>query len=565
MNDLKNYQHILENKASQVETFFAKYPEDAADFAKTFAEINAIKIRKVEPQIMIYGIYNAGKSSILNELIGEDRAKVEDKPTTDVVTYYEWQGYKIADTPGVFAPIKHEQVTQAHLKKSDIVLFVMSTTGSNEKAENYRRMKDIADAGKKIIIVLNDKNGDLGTNDDAIQAIKLKVAKNMKQVGIADVDEKYCIVTVNAELARQGRVENEPLFIEQSGLDELKNVMLSELKRTTSFDLLRNGIKELEKVLEDFIDKLSARENSELLRQMNHVLQTFNKQKISIRRAVNSYIDRETEKLGATLPQKIWNSRDNQDHVQEIIAAEIEKLNTRVQNEIQRQLKDAATILESELTLFAEIKLDASTIDADSFKNILSQLNETAASSSKSLVVKNGEQKNDSANLSIATGLLTEGGRELGKQLAKTEIGKMLAKTTLGKIFSSAVPIVGPVITIVTAIDALRKLFGNNDDYEKLKAQIDAQNEANRRHFEAQKQAQQELDQKCRYLADDLADKFKSETDKSVTEILAKYEEPFKAEIAARKSEGEQVADDVLTLRELLNEYDLIRVELGAK
>ena len=565
MNDLKNYQHILENKASQVETFFAKYPEDAADFAKTFAEINAIKIRKVEPQIMIYGIYNAGKSSILNELIGEDRAKVEDKPTTDVVTYYEWQGYKIADTPGVFAPIKHEQVTQAHLKKSDIVLFVMSTTGSNEKAENYRRMKDIADAGKKIIIVLNDKNGDLGTNDDAIQAIKLKVAKNMKQVGIADVDEKYCIVTVNAELARQGRVENEPLFIEQSGLDELKNVMLSELKRTTSFDLLRNGIKQLENVLEDFIDKLSARENSELLRQMNHVLQTFNNQKISIRHAINSYIDRETEKLGATLPQKIWNSRDNQDHVQEIIAAEIEKLNTRVQNEIQRQLKDAATILESELTLFAEIKLDASTIDADSFKNILSQLNETAASSSKSLVVKNGEQKNDSANLSIATGLLTEGGRELGKQLAKTEIGKMLAKTTLGKIFSSAVPIVGPVITIVTAIDALRKLFGNNDDYEKLKAQIDAQNEANRRHFEAQKQAQQELDQKCRYLADDLADKFKSETDKSVTEILAKYEEPFKAEIAARKSEGEQVADDVLTLRELLNEYDLIRVELGAK
>ena len=565
MNDLKNYQHILENKASQVETFFAKYPEDAADFAKTFAEINAIKIRKVEPQIMIYGIYNAGKSSILNELIGEDRAKVEDKPTTDVVTYYEWQGYKIADTPGVFAPIKHEQVTQAHLKKSDIVLFVMSTTGSNEKAENYRRMKDIADAGKKIIIVLNDKNGDLGTNDDAIQAIKLKVAKNMKQVGIADVDEKYCIVTVNAELARQGRVENEPLFIEQSGLDELKNVMLSELKRTTSFDLLRNGIKELEKVLEDFIDKLSARENSELLRQMNHVLQTFNNQKISIRHAINSYIDRETEKLGATLPQKIWNSRDNQDHVQEIIAAEIEKLNTRVQNEIQRQLQDAATLLEQELKYFSEIKLDASTIDADSFKNILSQLNETAASSSKSLVVKNGEQKNDSANLSIATGLLTEGGRELGKQLAKTEIGKMLAKTTLGKIFSNAVPIVGPVITIVTAIDALRKLFGNNDDYEKLKAQIDAQNEANRRHFEAQKQAQQELDQKCRYLADDLADKFKSETDKSVTEILAKYEEPFKAEIAARKSEGEQVADDVLTLRELLNEYDLIRVELGAK
>lgn len=563
MNDLKNYQDILADKASQVETFFAKYPEDSAALAKTFAEINAIKIRKVEPEIMIYGIYNAGKSSILNELIGEDRAKVEDIPTTDSVTYYEWQGYKIADTPGIFAPIKHEEVTQAHLKKSDIVLFVMSTTGSNEKAENYRRMKEISDADKKIIIVLNDKNGDLGENDDAIQIIKRQVAVNMQQVGIDNVDEKYCIVTVNAERAHQGRVENEPLLIEASGFGELKSVILSELKRTTSFDLLRNGIKQLENVLEDFIDKLSARENSELLRQMNHVLQTFNKQKISMRRQINTCIETQTENFGETLPQIIWSNRDNQDRVQEIIAAEIEKLNAKVRREIQQQLKDTATILELELTSFAEIKFDASTVDAESFKNILARLNEVNVQPVQmSVVPAEDDNKFNPSTIGLAAGLLTESGTAIAAQLAKTGIGKAIAATTVGKVLGSVVPVIGPIITVVSILGAL---FGGNDDRKKIDAQLAAQNEAERRRVEAEMQARQELNQKCRYMADKLADELKTAADSGITETLAKYEEPFKAEIAARKSEGEQVAADVLTLRELLNEYDLIRVELGAK
>ena len=206
MTELKDYQSELSAKASRVEELFKKYPDQTVELKTTFDEINELKIKTVEPQIMVYGIYNAGKSSILNELMGEDRATVNDVPETDRVTYYDWQGYKIADTPGVFAPIEHENVTEEYLRKADVVLFVMSTTGSNEKLENYTRMKAIADAGKKIIIVLNDKNGDMGKNDESINLIKRQVAVNMQRVGIADVDNKYCIVTVNAKRASDGRL-----------------------------------------------------------------------------------------------------------------------------------------------------------------------------------------------------------------------------------------------------------------------------------------------------------------------------------------------------------------------
>ncbi len=564
MNELKDYQQILSDKATRAETFFAKYP-DADALAKNFADINAGKIRKVEPEIMVYGIYNAGKSSILNEVIGADKAKVADVPTTDTVTYYEWNGYRIADTPGIFAPIAHQNVTQEHLKKADIVLFVMSNDGQYERKENYLRMKDIADAGKKVIIVLNDKDGMLGERNDALQDVKRKIAVNMKTVGIENVDEKYCIVTVNADLAHQGRLENEPLFVADSGLDELKSVILSELKRTTSFVLLRNGITQLEEILTEFVDQLESRESSALLREMNRVLETFNRQKISMRRDINAFIDRQADTFGATLPQKIWDNRDSQDRINEVFGAEIERFNSRVQQEIQRQIQDAATILELELKSFTEVKLDASTVDTASFGKILSRLNEVNASSTQALVARDGESKVDPLTTGLTTTFLADGGAIIAKEVAKTALGKAITNSALGKILTSVVPApFVPITVIVGGILLLKKLFGG-DDGKELNAQVDAKNEAERRRVEAEMQARQELNQKCRYLAEELADDLKSAADLGIAETLAMYEEPFKAEIAARKSENAQVSDDVLTIRELLNEYDLLRVELGAR
>ena len=179
--DFKDEMGALREKVEKHARPYAELPEISKGL-KEIQEIYAAKLDATKPEVMVFGIYNAGKSSIINELIGADRAKVEDVPTTDKVDYYEWNGYRLADTPGVGAPIEHQNVTMEHLKKADVVIFVMSTTGSNERRQNYVRMKEIADAGKKIIIVLNDKNGDLFSEngDRTIQTIKDKVAENMR-------------------------------------------------------------------------------------------------------------------------------------------------------------------------------------------------------------------------------------------------------------------------------------------------------------------------------------------------------------------------------------------------
>ena len=577
MNELKDYQKILQEKAVIANGFFTKYPDIAIEQAELFREINETKIKNTLPEIMVYGIYNAGKSSILNELIGSDVATVRDVPETDKVTYYDWQGYKLADTPGVSAPIAHENITQEHLKKADIVLFVMSTTGSNEKLDNYERMKMISDAGKKIIIVLNDKNGDMGRNDETIQLIKQKVAVNMRRVGIEKVDEKYCIVTVNAARAHKGRMEGKLPLVTMSGISELKDVVLSELKHTSSFTVLRNAIGQLEEILADFIAKLEQQENSALLKKMNHVLETFGQQKIAIRKQINLFIDAKAEMFGATLPQIIWENRSETEKLNAIMGREIENLNQKVQAEVQRQIEDTVTILSLELKSFTELKLDPHTEDAESFKAIISRLNQANAELTNKLTEDGLSIKDNTTKISaltatagaveIATGLLSESATAIATNLAKTTVGKAIAGTAAGKMLGSAagavLPVIGPVITVVSAISALGSLLGGNDDKKKLDAQLEARNEQERRRVEAEMQARQELNQKCYYLADNLASEMKELTNKSIIDTLAVYEEPFIAELTKCKENGRQIMDDVAKLRTLYDEYDVLRAELG--
>ena len=71
----------------------------------------------------------------------------------------------------------------------------------------------------------------------------------MKDVGIDDVENKYCIVDFNAKRAKKGRLENKNALYEKSNIKELQRVILTELKSTNSYDIIRNTIYEIEQNL----------------------------------------------------------------------------------------------------------------------------------------------------------------------------------------------------------------------------------------------------------------------------------------------------------------------------
>ena len=588
-NQLIDYKTKLNENHICLKNSVKPYMEEYGSIKEAVLRIDdlyATKLSEIKPQIMVYGIYNAGKSSIINELLGSDDARVADTPTTDSVDYYEWNGYKLADTPGVGAPIEHEYVTTEHLKKADVVIFVMSTSGSNEKAENYARMKDIVDAGKKVIIVLNDKNGDLGQNDENIRVIKTKVAENMKKIGIPDVDSKYCIIAVNAARAKKGRLENKQGMLQRSNIAELGKIVLTELKNTDNFAVIRNTIFEIEKNIEIIINNLEKCDNEEEIRCINNLLSSLRERKNNIRRDISDFIKFKTDKLGKNLPDVIWANRNNQDAVNEAVQKEIDKIVKNVKDEIEKYIEDMQAALAVDIKSLVDI-LEKIKIDSNMCSGIAvaptkepfeyCQVNETSEDRKErisgliltSMEMLDNFKKNKTAlMLPKAIGIVSDKipvtvpvAEMVTKKLAQTTLGKTILKSTLGKTASKFIPVIGQALFAYEIVTFIGGILGNNDDKAIEAAQ--ARNEYERRKAEADAQAQQELQQKCAYMADDIANELTQAMNEIINDVVSRFEIVFTQKMQSSTETRNNILNALAEMRNISNDYSMLYFQLG--
>nr|WP_304153397.1 GTPase [Megamonas hypermegale] len=534
-----------------------------------------MKLKNLKPQVMVYGIYNAGKSSIINELLKADKAIVNDKPTTDRIDYYEWNGYEIADTPGVGAPIEHEEVTNAHLKKADVVLFVMSTTGSNEKAENYTRMKNIVDAGKKVIIILNDKNGDLYSNNKNISAIKVKVMQNMQKVNIADVESKYCIVVVNAARAKKARLLNKPAFYDKSNFAELERIILSELKNTSTFNVIGNTIYEIEQSLKELIKIFNDNLNSDDVKQLNNILTTLRQQKIDIRKDVNEYIKNKTGRLAEILPDVIWSKRNKQEEINQYVQDEIEKIVNNVQRHLENKLKDLQDILivdfENLITHLDKIKVhsirninvkdvnvEKSGIVEDDDFDIVSILSTTK--NILDTVEKGASIFGKSAKGKIIPDIVPDIATTIIPKIVPSVIAKSAVGAAIGGVASKFIPYIGPIISVVSVLKSV--LGDDEEERQRRHAQAEAENEYKRKVAQAEQQARQDLQQKCLYLADDISEDLSYTVNDIIRNTISGLENVLKEKISSKNETVNGRIEALNKIQLLLDEYDSIRIEL---
>lgn len=548
---LIDYPKLLNEKYQTLQAVVNPYVEELPNITPVMKDIQNVydmKVNNTKPQIMVYGIYNAGKSSIINELIRDDKAVVRDKPTTDRVDYYDWNGYKIADTPGVGAPIEHEQVTNEHLKIADVVLFVMSTTGSNEKKENYVRMKDIVDAGKKIIIILNDKNGDLGKRDEIIQAIKIKVSENMKTVGIQDVDSKYYIVVVNAARAKKGRLENKQGLLKRSGIDELERVILSELKKTDKFTIWINAINEIETNLNKLSEIFNASNSNETVKQFEHILDTLKTQKIEMNKDIKGHIQIKSNRLHEELFSAIWDNKDDEAKVQEAIQSKIQWLSNDAQKYTEQKFHELEDILNSDIQDLQDY-LNSVEVKGDFNVEVKDIHIEGKSFSDEDFNIGN-MLGNAEATLSIAKIALPT-----AVNAAKSILPAVLVRPAVALI-----PYIGPAIAVVSA---LKSFFGNNEEHERMQAEAKARTEFEKRKAEAEQQAKQDLNQKCGYLVEDIVDNLSYEISNVIRNTIGDIEKNFRVQAKDSKSELNKKLQVAETIRNLENEFNTIKLDLS--
>lgn len=211
MNPFEHYKSLLCQAAPVAKRFL---PGAEPIVAEWQTRIDAQKIH-----IMLFGAYNAGKSTLINALVGREVAPHGDVPTTDTVDFYDWDGHVLLDTPGVNAPIEHEVISLAQLERADLIVFVLRQE-DQDASDIVDRIFDLLEQKRPLFIVLNYEDGDPAH----IEAIQARFTHTLLTHAERRGFDKASLATVptilmNVKSACRARLENKAVLLEHSRFD----------------------------------------------------------------------------------------------------------------------------------------------------------------------------------------------------------------------------------------------------------------------------------------------------------------------------------------------------------
>lgn len=217
-----------------------------------------------KPMVMVFGVYNAGKSTLINALLGEKVAEVSARPQTDKITPYDWEGFTLCDTPGIDAPEDHEHASRKHQERCDVILFVLWADGTFDERKTYEEICTLLKVGKPLRIILNTK-GDVDNPCHFLMEIQDKIVQNLQKIApefaITDIEKRAQLRLINAKRAFLGRSTGEPVFVETSGLPKLVDDLRDFLRQSGAMDRAWTCNRKLEAWIDLALKKLSTDKN----------------------------------------------------------------------------------------------------------------------------------------------------------------------------------------------------------------------------------------------------------------------------------------------------------------
>jgi len=252
--------------------------------------------------IVAAGEFNAGKSALINALLGERVLEEGVTPTTEQVTLLRWgetysqtivdDGFAIVthplpllkelnmvDSPGTNAINRqHERLTSDYVPRSDLVLFVTSADRALTQSERLF-LEKILTWGKKVSLVVN--KADILEDDLAVEKVREFVRTNAEMI-LGYKPELFLVSAKLAQLAQQSTDPSEASRLRQlSGIEKLEHFITQTLDNKARLELkLRNPLGvafNLERTASEAIDLQIAdmQQDSALTSELENTISSY--------------------------------------------------------------------------------------------------------------------------------------------------------------------------------------------------------------------------------------------------------------------------------------------------
>lgn len=451
-----------------------QWPEKKDDF-QTIQNIFEDKRYKPDACIMVYGVFNAGKSSLINALLSQaEAAPTADIPLTDAVRPYAWDNYTILDTPGINAPIEHEAVTMEQMRKADAVIFVINPLGTIEERGTIEKLVYLHAEGKKIFMVLNDKKG-LGAEDfiRLKDRIRMAIQNVAAQRSMGDILKDVDIVLVNAKSALKARLENKKALLEASGYPEFENKLRGFLSSITNQDIYIRLRDVLLKFIQGKIEILkSETAGQSLSTQVQHFLSETQQHKSTLKADLQRTIGAEQRSI-ANQVRSILHS------------GQTDGLESRVQKVLEQSQHNLKTFLDGRISAFAQVFQN----DLNTLKMQMPAVEISNPQHALATVPDLHPLQSSDPHISVDTNKIQQASDLLQPQNLQTiittgatflpSIMKGLGSQTMSKwagaMATKWLPYIGTAITIISTI---KDYFDEQARQERMREQIQEHNRA---------------------------------------------------------------------------------------
>lgn len=469
-----------------------------------FAPVEAVfesKKTQADAVIMIYGVYNAGKSTLINMLLGKEEAATDDIPLTDKVSAYRWENYTILDTPGVDAPIEHENVTKAQMLKADAIIFVVDPLGTVEEAKTLEVLVDLHADHKQVFLVFNEKK--LLSDEDFIK-LKSQVREQMQIIaadrGVPNIISEVPVVRINAKRALLGQLKDKSELVELSGYPTFKQQLTAFLDGISSDDIY-SGLKHK---LVDFLNmaveaQSGGDERSDAVKRIDNFMRRLIREKPALVSELARDIGREGRSIAIKVKQAL---RGDAPEYQSRIEKILNHSNTQIELHLNNRLQDVATLAQDEIE-----QLQATIPAGEAYAHAADASFQKPDPSSNS-----SAEPSASGRAGLSAQALAEASKQLGSFAKPEHIVEVLAATK--KILPSLMKGIGrktmekwgtavagkwlPYVgTAVTIGQALWDIFAD-----------DPEEKAMRKQNEEQRRARERAEQQLQDVADEVATGF---------------------------------------------------------